>query len=169
MSKDKDTRPLTVDEDCYNSSAFSDTYYTLTQDRVQATFLDQVIYSSNRDFPWYFSSTGNEVHTVHFETVFPGFRYIQKADWYDLTGEYNNKHVSWLPARNCWVYKNNREVKFTTDSPNDSQEEDTQAKTPEEPGSPTSKTPSGSSDQAEVSQLLDSATSTVTALITQVS
>ena len=141
----------------------------MTKPKPPSLIKPSTVSSPNRDFPWYFSGTGEEVHAPHFETAFPDFKYIKDANWYYLSGVYNNKHVSWLPARKCWVYKNNHNIKFATDSSEGSQEEDTKAKTLEEPSSPASKAPSKASDQAEVSQLLDSATSTVTALITQVS
>ena len=44
MIVEEDTRPLTEDKSFCVSDTFPDTYFSLTQDWVHATFLDQTIH-----------------------------------------------------------------------------------------------------------------------------
>src|ERR1700761_4854744 len=192
----EETRNLTEDKALQVSDTFENACFSITHNQVHATFLDQPIFSYSGDFPWFYSSTHEEVTPQDFDRAFPHFNRLQRRDQYGLSGRYHNKKVSWHHGKKCWIYQNNHEVTFSdteeesvhekesvhedlpeASSPppeSGSSSSSSKSKSPSPPAdpwppSPQPRTPSESSDQAEVSQLLESATSKVAALITQVS
>src|ERR1700761_7106503 len=188
----EETRNLTEDKALQVSDTFENACFSITHNQVHATFLDQPIFSYSGDFPWFYSSTHEEVTPQDFDRAFPHFNRLQKRDQYSLSGQYHNKKVSWHHGKKCWIYQNNHKVTFSdteeesvhkdppeasspppesrSSSPSSKSRSPSPAKSKSPsppvdpwPPSPQPRTPSESSNQAEVSQLLESASSKVAA------
>src|ERR1700761_5022783 len=145
MSGDE-TRDLTEDKALQVSDAFKNTYFSITHNQVYATFLDQPIFSYSGDFPWFYSSTHEEVTPQDFNRAFPRFNRLQKRDQYGLSGWYHNKKVSWHHGKKCWIYQNNHEVTFS-----DTEEESVHEDSPEASSPPPASGSASSSSESESS------------------
>jgi hypothetical protein len=97
----------------------------------------------------------------------PRIRKLSNVNYQILGGLYHTKKVHWNNTKSCWQYLNHQPIQFS-DSEDDSNPEET---TQDQGEASTSANPQDpeSDDQAEVSQLLESATKTVSTLIIQVS
>jgi len=151
-----DQRALTEEEDDLIPIYFYDSYISLDDHTFFATWNGRTVTSMNRQFPWVFEDTGIQVTDKDYELVYPNFTKLQEVDYHYLHGRYHNKVVSWSFSRETWLYKNNRRVVF------DSEES-------EEGSTPPSSSPDSDKETQEVSQLLESATQSLTTVLAHVS
>ena len=169
------TRPLTEEEEQNIPIDFDDTYYSLDDNRFHAKWHTKSLYSPSGSFPWFFTDTREELAVTHYEEVYPYFKKVENFDYVLIQGQYHGKDVCWDEDKHQWIYKNHKTVQFSDSE--DSEEEVTQEpqeEPQEDPESdleePSQENPDlESDDQAEVSQLIESATKTVTTLLAQVS
>ncbi|KAH9027647.1 hypothetical protein EDB84DRAFT_1439814 [Lactarius hengduanensis] len=81
-------------------------------------------------FPWVHVVTQKCLTVQDFEEVFPNIRKVRKLDWAILLGSFKKKRISWSYTQECWVYGNNRAVRF---SDSEEQSESEQSPTPLSP------------------------------------
>src|SRR6266571_6007683 len=148
-------RDLTEEESESVPSYFNNPFYSLEDNLVYATWNGRVVSSLNAKFPWTFVDKQRQVHFDDYKESFLNIERVFDLEYTGLTGQYRSKSVGWSNARQCWIYKNNRVVVFT-----DSEEEASDPETPRDD--------LGSDDeQEEVSQLLESITQSITAIVGQ--
>jgi hypothetical protein len=160
------TRPVTTDEKRRILIDYKDPYYSLTNQRFEATWNDYPVYSETGKFPWIITESGQQITTQYYEREYPGYGRLENFNYQILGGLYHTKKVRWNSNRRCWQYLNNQNVQFSDSE--EEPEETTQAQEGEASTSTQHQDPE-SDDQAEVSQLLESAAQEVSTLITQVS
>jgi hypothetical protein len=159
-------RPLTTEERRHIPIDYKDAYYSFTNQRVEANWNGNLVYSEIRKFPWTFTETGKQVTTAYYARQYPGYKKLSDFNYQILGGLYHTKKVCWNNTKHCWQYLNNQDIQFS-DSEEElketTQEQEGEASTSDQHQDPES------DNQAEVSQLLESAAQKVSALITQVS
>ena len=149
------TRELTEEEELRIPRYFTNKYYSITYESYYATWGSLNISSNTGDFPWLISIQNRDLNDNDYEEACPGYKQIEDIDFYNLISQYHGKEVAWSSNKNGWYYRNHRKVIFQTEF-----------------GTPQGKSPSNHDsepDEEEVSQLLDSATQTLTALLAQAS
>jgi hypothetical protein len=159
MSSEQKTRPLSEEEEQTLPLDFNDAYYSFDDNRFHATWFKQELHSTTPTFPWFFTDGNEELAQRHYEAAYPNFKKIEGFDYVLIEGRYKTKKVYWDFDKKRWNYQNHRTVHFSdseSESPSEGEEEP-QEERPE------------SDDQAEVSQLLESTTQTVTTLLARVS
>ena len=137
-------RGLTPEEEDLRPVYFDDAYFSLEDNLVHAQLFEQEATSETGGFPWKYASTNEHIPEEDFERFFPHIHDIDDLNWTTLVGSYRGKTVSWSFRRDRWVYQNQRAVYFPS-------------------------TPDSSEEQAQVTELLESATKTVATLLRQVS
>jgi hypothetical protein len=159
------TRPLTTDEGKQIPVDYRKPYYSLTNQRVEATWNEYPVHSEKGKFPWTITETGQQITTRHYAREYPGYEKLEDFNYQILGGLYHTKKVHWSNNKRCWQYLNNQSIEFS-DS-----EDNPDKTTPEQEGEASTSKPQEqeSDDQAEVSQLLESTTKKISELISQVS
>jgi hypothetical protein len=147
------TRPLTTEEIRQIPIDYKDPYYSLTNQQVKATWNEKPVYSEKGKFPWSFTESGQHITTRYYKREYPGYEKLEDFNYQILGGLYHTKKVRWNNNKRCWQYLNNQNVQF---SDSEELEETTQAQEGEALTSAQHQDPE-SDDQAEVSQLLESA------------
>ncbi|KAH9013482.1 hypothetical protein EDB84DRAFT_1568627 [Lactarius hengduanensis] len=109
---------------------FTDPFFSLVDDLIYATFNKQPVTSPDGHFPWVHVVTQKRLTAQDFEEAFPNIRKVRKLDWAILLGSFKKKRVSWSYTQECWVYGNNRAVRF---SDSEEQSESEQSLTPLSP------------------------------------
>jgi hypothetical protein len=160
------TRSVTTDEKRQIPIDYKDPYYSLTNQRFEATWNEYPVHSETGKFPWFITESGQQITTRYYEREYPGYGKLENFNYQILGGLYHTKKVHWNSNKRCWQYLNNQNVQFSDSE--EEPEETTQAQEGEASTSTQHQDPE-SDDQAEVSQLLESAAQKVSALITQVS
>src|SRR6266702_4022292 len=150
-------RDLTEEESESVPSYFNNPFYSLEDNLVYATWNGRVVSSLNAKFPWTFVDKQRQVHFDDYKESFLNIERVFDLEYTGLTGQYRSKSVGWSNAQQRWIYRNNRVVVFT-----DSEKEASDPETPQDD--------LGSDDeQEEVSQLLESVTQSITAVVGQLS
>jgi hypothetical protein len=160
------TRPLTTEEKKRIPIDYKDPYYSLTNQRIEATWNKYPVHSKTGKFPWVITKSGQQITTRYYKREYPGYRKLEDFNYQILGGFYHTKKVRWNSDKHCWQYLNNQKVQFSDSE--EEPEETTQAQEGEALTSTQHQDPE-SDDQAAVSQLLESAAQNVSALITQFS
>jgi hypothetical protein len=153
-------RDLTEEEERYRPIYFTNPYFSLTDYLVHAFWLEQEITSLDGNFPWTFKETNKPITTSDLENAYPNLDKVTNVDYIFLDGTYHDKKVTLNFQTNRWIYRNNKEVQFS-DSEDETSDQEPSHDPPEQPDS--------DNEQAEVSQILESATQTVASLITRIS
>ena len=157
MSREPQTRPLTEEEEHNVPIDHFNAYYSFSDKRIYAEWQGQEVYSLTGKFPWYFRNTHEKVRISDYEKYYPYFNELEEFDFETIQGKYKSKPVSWNFADERWVYRNHKPIRFGETPESTTPQEQEPPRTPTNPSNP--RTPSQeSSDQAEVSQLLESAT-----------
>jgi hypothetical protein len=158
------TRPLTIEEKRRIPIDYKDPYYSLTNQRIEATWNKYPVYSEKGKFPWTITKTKQNITTRYYAREYPGYKKLEDFNYQILGGLYHTKKVRWNDDKRCWQYLNYQDVQFS-----DSEEEPEETTQAQEASTSAQHQDPESDDQAEVSQLLESAAQKVSALITQVS
>ena len=157
MSSDEEefqARGLTTEEKRFISVYLDEPYYDLQDNLFCANWGEKEVTSTTGRNLWTFTDTVKEISEDDLEQAFPGIKLLDNVNYTELKGFYQNKRVRWSRSNKRWQYNNNAPVQFPDV---ESEEENVQ-----EP-------PDDDTEQAEVSQLLESTTQTVTALLSRVS
>jgi hypothetical protein len=160
MSNTSETRPLTAEEDEKLARRLHQhTYYSNINQRIEATWNSYLVYSNTGKFPWKYQSSNKDVTKQDYEDKYPKLTHLTKFNYQSLSGLYKDKNVYWAPYTSSWKYNNHKDIEFT-----DSEEDPESEENPQEQEEETQENPGNESDnQEEVSQLLESATQTVSA------
>ena len=127
--------------------------------------------SPDGDWPWKFEDTEDLVEVEDLQETYPHLKDIEDVNFQNLTGNYQGKRVHWSQNREEWIYFNGQEVNFP-ETPEEPEEEEPAEEelAEEEPAEEEPETHQDSdSDVAEVSQILNTATTLITTLTAQLS
>jgi hypothetical protein len=152
-----ETRAITEEESKQIAKYFANPVFDIMNNYFLVELGGNTIQSANGKYPWYYTFDDKKVSSDDLDNLFPKFDQLHDPDYIHLTGTYHDKSIRWSLSRNCWTYLNHQEVQFS-----DSESSSDSGKDAKDP-------PDEDSDQAEVSQLLDSTTQRVEALVTQLS
>ncbi len=154
MSDGDDPRDLTSEEAELVPQYFENVYYSQKYKDYNAQWRGVFISTPALNAPWCWSASGKEISPEDYKEAYPGIDRVQNVNLLDLVGQYHHRDVYWSLKSHAWKYFNHLEVTFS-DSEGSDQEPDAPVPPPEH---------DSDDEQAEVSQLIESATRTVTSV-----
>jgi hypothetical protein len=143
----KETRAITEEESKQIAKYFANPVFDITNNYFLVDLGGNTVQSANGKYPWYYTFDDKKVSTDDLDNLFAKFDQLHDPDYIRLTRKYHDKGVRLSLSWNCWTYLNHQEVQFSESEKSSDSEKDTKDPPPDE-----------DSDQAEVSQLLDSTT-----------
>jgi hypothetical protein len=81
MSGTSKTRPLTSEEDKNIPGDYLDVHYSLTNQRVEATWNNYPVYSQKGKFPWKFQGSNKGVTKQDYADIYPKFDHVTYLDY----------------------------------------------------------------------------------------